>query len=179
MILDQAIAIGFIVATVQALRTKWPKIDGFLVLLTAAVVGVGLSFLDEGSATIRATILRGILWGGAGSGFMHVAKTIAGTESPGDDPPAKMFPNSIPPLAPPPPRGFARVTPMLALAVGCVPLALLLYCLSARSLPKPGSAIVMGPESCVNLHDPETGQDVCATEDELAPLVPVILQARR
>jgi hypothetical protein len=178
MTLDQALAVAFIIAAVDALRTRYPKIDGFLVLLVACAAGVGLSFLDP-AADVKATILRGILWGGAGSGFMHLAKTAGGAPSPSDE--AKAV-GPLPSIRPP---GFSRISPMMAIAVGCFPLALVLYCCAGKQAAPPPvpekvtqGALVMVNDVCVVLHDDKTAQDICAVEKELAPFIPLLLRAR-
>lgn len=58
-----------VVALVAALRDKFPKIDGFLVLLVSMATGVGLSYL-AGGTDHRTIITRGILVAMAASGAM-------------------------------------------------------------------------------------------------------------
>jgi hypothetical protein len=80
-VFDQGLAVVAVIAVVAAARRTFPKIDGILVLFAALVAGVGLTFLYPALPTLQATILRGVLWGLGGSGFMKLAKVVGGDDS--------------------------------------------------------------------------------------------------
>jgi hypothetical protein len=67
-----------IIAVVKLVRDLMAKdISTLIIVLAACLVGIGISFLDPGTLTVKAEILRGLLWGLSGSGVVTVAKVMS------------------------------------------------------------------------------------------------------
>jgi hypothetical protein len=70
--MDTAQKLAVIVCIVAALRKRIPAIDNEYALLVAGLVGIGIEFLT-GAASIRQTIVAGLLEGLTAAGGLHVA----------------------------------------------------------------------------------------------------------